>query len=70
MPEDLSWIASSCGLQAARPHFACTAVHQLQRDEYAKNALSEMSRNIKIIAMELVKGVKVKLSFAIVFCLS
>ena len=28
---------------------------QLQRDEHAKNALSEMSRNIEIIAMELVK---------------
>ena len=29
---------------------------QLQRDEHAKNALSEMSKNIEIIAMELVKG--------------
>ena len=29
---------------------------QLQHDKHAKNALSEMSRNIEIIAMELVKG--------------
>ena len=29
---------------------------QLQSDEHAKNALSKMSRNIEIIAMELVKG--------------
>jgi len=29
---------------------------QLQREEHAKNTLSVMSRNIEIIAMELVKG--------------
>ena len=29
---------------------------QLQRDEQAKNTLSVLSRNIEIIAMELVKG--------------
>jgi len=28
---------------------------QLQRDEHAKNALSEMSENIEIITIELVK---------------
>ena len=29
---------------------------QLQRDEHAKNTLSELSRNIEIIAMEVVMG--------------
>ena len=29
---------------------------QLQRDEHAKNTLSELSRNIEIIAMEVVIG--------------
>ena len=29
---------------------------QLQREEHAKNTLSVMSKNIEIIAMELVKG--------------
>ena len=44
---------------------------QLQRDEHAKNALSEMSRNIEIICYGASKRrVEAKLSFAVVLCLN